>query len=229
MSRTLNIVVVEDHADLRAALVEALALEGYNVRGVSSAEEFAEQVADLPVDLMLVDLNLPGEDGISLVRRMKESQPDIGIIMVTARTLSNQKVEGYDSGADVYMTKPVALGELTAAIRSLSKRLLKSAESNLLTLNVAQGHLVGLEGQIVTLSPAEISILCALSRALENRLEAWQLIEAIGKSADSYAKSALEILIVRLRKRMTTAGAAPSSIRAIRGWGYQLYVPMRVI
>jgi DNA-binding response OmpR family regulator len=229
MSRTLNIVVVEDHIDLQDTLVEVLALEGYNVRGFSSAEEFVEQVADLPVDLMLVDLNLPGEDGISLVRRMKESQPDIGIIMVTARTLSNQKAEGYDSGADVYMTKPVALDELTAAIRSLSKRLLKSDDSSVLTLDVARGHLVGLEGQIVTLSPAEISILCALSRALENRLEAWQLMEAIGKSADSYAKSALEILIVRLRKRMTSAGAAPSSIRAIRGWGYQLYVPLRVI
>jgi len=229
MRKTLNVVVVEDYADFREVLVEALALEGYNVRGVSSAEEFAEQAAHLPVDLMLVDLNLPGEDGISLVRRMKQSQPNIGVIMITARAQADQKAAGYDSGADLYMTKPVALDELRAAIRSLSKRLLKTISSQMLTLDVAQGHLIGIEGQIVTLSPAEISILSALSRALENRLEAWQLMEAIGKSTDSYAKAALEIVIVRLRKRLISAGAAPSSIRAIRGWGYQLYVPLRVI
>jgi DNA-binding response OmpR family regulator len=229
MSKSLNIVVVEDFADFRDALVEALVDEGYSVRGVGSAEEFAEHAAHLPVDLMLVDLNLPGEDGISLVRRMKESHPDVGVIMITARSLAEQKIEGYDSGADVYMTKPVALDELRAAIRSLSKRLMKSDSAQVITLDVRRGYLMGLEGQVVALSQTEIALLSAMSRALENRLETWQLMEAIGKSADSYARSALEIVIVRLRKRLVSVGASPLSIRAIRGWGYQLFVPLRVI
>jgi len=230
--KTLNIVVIEDHADLRDVMVEALSQEGYQVQGIASAEEFAEKTAWRAVDLMIVDLNLPGEDGLSLVSRVRQTHPDIGVIMVTARSLPTDREVGYDSGADIYMTKPVALDELKAAIRALLKRLKKPegfTEDKLLTLDVAGGCLLGLAGQIVHLSRAEISILTALTRAQQNRLEAWQLMEAMGKNPNVYAKAALEVVIVRLRKRIRDAGADESAIRSIRNWGYQIHMPLRVI
>lgn len=225
-----RIAIIEDHIDFRQALAEALLAEGYEVSLFDSAEAFVEQRAAAPCfELMLVDLNLPGEDGISLVKRIKQVQPNIGVIMITARDLEEQRKQGYDSGADIYMTKPVSLEELKAAIRALAKRLRRPDNEASLTLDVARGCLVGLEGRTVNLSSAEVAILSALVSARNQRLEAWQLIEAIGKSAETYSKAALEIVIVRLRKRLREVGASASGVRAIRGWGYQLYLPLQIL
>jgi DNA-binding response OmpR family regulator len=117
----LNVVVVEDHDVLREVTLDALRVQGYHVQGV----DCAEALGDLPFqpDLYIVDLNLPGEDGISLSRRLRAAQPEVGIIMTTARNSIAAKVEGYASGADIYLTKPCSLEELLAAVRSLARRL----------------------------------------------------------------------------------------------------------
>lgn len=225
---SLNILVIEDHEDLREVLVEALSSLGHRVMGIASAEEFAEANASRPLDLLIVDLNLPGEDGLSLTERVKKHHPAVGVIMVTARDLLTDKTAGYDSGADIYMTKPASLDEIKAAIRALSKRLLLARPEATVILDLQQGCLVGEQGRVVSLSSAESAVLCALVRANDHRLEAWQLIEAIQKDPESYSKAALELVIVRLRKRLREVGLPAASVRAIRGWGYQLYVPLRL-
>jgi DNA-binding response OmpR family regulator len=119
----LNIVVVEDNHDLREAIVEVLTAQGHRVLGLSCAEELGDEGAQAVIDLLVVDLNLPGEDGVSLTRRLRATQPGLCILMMTARDSVRDKVSGYEAGADMYLTKPVSIEELTAAVTSVDRRL----------------------------------------------------------------------------------------------------------
>jgi len=119
----LNIVVVEDNDDLREAIVGVLSAQGHRVLGLSCAEELGDEGAQAVIDLLVVDLNLPGEDGVSLTRRLRQTQPGLCILMMTARDSVRDKVSGYEAGADMYLTKPVSIEELTAAVKSLDRRL----------------------------------------------------------------------------------------------------------
>ncbi len=223
MGTRLNIVVVEDNDELREATVDALQLEGHNVLGLDCAEALPEQSPWRHIDLMVVDLNLPGEDGLSLTQRVRAIQPDIGIIMVTARDLSSDIQRGYANGADIYMAKPVALEELNAAINSLARRL-KPAEYRLvsLRLDLTKHTLHDRKLSEVQLSGQEAALLAAFSRAANQRLETWQLIEILQKDTASDPKAALEILIARLRKKLLQAGYTEVAIKSIRNWGYQM-------
>ncbi|MGI9211733.1 MAG: response regulator transcription factor [Methylococcaceae bacterium] len=123
MDSGLNIIVVEDHDDLREITIEALCVLNHRVKGVASAEMLDEVLEKNDTDILVLDLNLPGEDGISLSRRIRAAQPTIGIIMVTVREQIRDRIEGYGSGADLYLTKPTSIEELQAAIKALARRL----------------------------------------------------------------------------------------------------------
>lgn len=223
MDACLNIIVVEDNDELRDATVDALRLEGHRVLGLDCAEALPEQASWRRIDLMLVDLNLPGEDGLALTQRVRAIQPDIGIIMVTARGLSTDKRSGYNSGADIYMTKPVSLDELNAAIQSLTRRLKPEVVPVAgLTLDLRRQILRCRDQTEVQLSSQESALLVAFSRAAECRLETWQLIEILKKDSAEDPKAAIEILIARLRKKLLQAGCTELAIKSIRNWGYQM-------
>jgi len=222
----LNILVVEDNAELREVTVDVLRREGHLVQGIDCAESVPEHVGN--VDLMLVDLNLPGESGFALTRRVRAVQPAIGIIMVTARATPSDKQQGYLSGADIYMAKPVSHEELCAAVASLGRRLNPTAALPALQLSSAMLCLQGPDQRVV-LSTHDVAMLVAFARASEQRLENWQLIDLLKKSDAQDPKAALELQIVRLRKKLQQAGAEPPTIQSIRGWGYQLCVPMTMV
>jgi len=227
MDTLLNIVVVEDHDALHEVTVEALRSLGHQVVGADCAEALTDMGA-MQIDLMVVDLNLPGEDGLSLTRRIRKSQPDIGIIMVTARGQAAERMEGYESGADIYLTKPTSVEELGAAIRALSRRIKRAPQrAPALKLDLNKLSLSGESGE-VGLSLHEATLLAAFVRAPGHRLESWQLIELLGKTETGYSKASLEVQIVRLRKKLVQAGAAVRPIKAIRQLGYQLCVEIRV-
>jgi two-component system OmpR family response regulator len=226
----LNIVVVEDNDELRDATVDALRVEGHHVLGLNCAEALPEQASWRRIDLMLVDLNLPGEDGLALTQRVRAIQPDIGIIMITARGLSNDKRRGYDSGADIYMTKPVSLEELSAAIQSLSRRLKpEAAPMTRLTLDLGRRILRHRDQTELQLTSHESALLAAFSRAAECRLETWQLIDILEKDSAEDPKAAVEILIARLRKKLQQAGSEELAIKSIRNWGYQMSAPLQLV
>jgi DNA-binding response OmpR family regulator len=222
----LNILVVEDNDEFRHTLLDILSRDGHRVSGVDCAEAVAEQSASF--ELVLIDLNLPGEDGLALARRLRRAQPNIGIIMVTARQLPGERVDGYASGADLYLPKPVDLNELRAAIVALSRRLNPEHTEQALWLNPKALRLEGLDGTSVDLSAAQTRLLQAFARAAEQRLENWQLIELLEQHSAHDPKAALELQIVRLRKKLTEAGAPSGSIKAIRNWGYALSVALRL-
>jgi DNA-binding response OmpR family regulator len=221
MDTGLNIIVVEDHDALREVTVEALHAMGHTVVGIDCAEKLDDEYAALIPDLLVIDLNLPGEDGISLARRIRAAQPDAGIIMVTARAKIGDKLTGYESGADLYLTKPTSPEELGAAVQALARRIKGSALHSAYRLHLSAQILHGPQGE-APLSPQETAMLAAFARAPAGRLESWQLIELSGKTEAKFTKGALEVQIVRLRKKLSYAGLDKQALKSIRGWGYQL-------
>jgi len=224
----LNILVVEDNDDLRDAIVDALAHQGHHVHGVDCAEAVPELAERVGIDVMVVDLNLPGEDGMSLTRRLRAVQPGMGIVMLTARSLSEDKSAGYLSGADIYMTKPASAAELHAAILALARRLRPAAATDTLELDVRRLLLQGPAGRVL-LTSNEVLVLAALCRAPDRRLERWQLLECLGHQEAHYSKPAFEMLITRLRKKLQSLHREEDKpIRPVRGVGYQLCVDVRL-
>jgi DNA-binding response OmpR family regulator len=226
MTPQLNILVVEDHDDLREVTVAALSGMGYNVKGIDCAEDIDEMLGRFRPDVFLLDLGLPGEDGLSLAHRLRTAQPGVGIIMVTARDQARDTLQGYNAGADIYVTKPTSPEELNAAIRALGRRLQPVAVDRL----VLDSQSLRLKGPVaeINISNADCQLLAALARARDHRLETWQILEILGRAVDEQEKRALTVHIVRLRKKLAEAGAPEPTLKSIRATGYQLCVPLAV-
>jgi DNA-binding response OmpR family regulator len=224
---TLNIIVVEDHDSLREVTVALLNEHGYQAVGLANAEAVDDEAGGRVADLYIIDLNLPGEDGICLARRIRSAHAGVGIIMVTARMLAEDKVQGYASGADIYLPKPVGPGELLAAIGALARRVKPPAPASAVTMTLDQQRLV-LRGPLLELhlANAEATLLRALVIAPGQRLAYWQINEALGQLPDELNKASLEVRMVRLRKKLMQASGDDAALRSIRGHGYQLCVPL---
>jgi DNA-binding response OmpR family regulator len=229
MAAQLNLVVVEDNNDLRTLLSQALRKDGHHVTPLSCAEELEDQAGSDHADAFLIDINLPGEDGLSLAKRIRNAHPLVGIIMLSARSALDDKLSGYECGADIYLTKPVSLPELSAALRSFARRRLatfKHITPKGLTLNKLE-----LQGQqtSVKLSAQEAIVLTALARAPAGRLETWQIAELLDAEMDESFKSSLAVRMVRLRKKLTDAGAEGLVIESLRNIGYQLTTHIEIL
>ncbi len=231
----MNILVVEDYLPLQTSLIEVLRKFGHHAQGIESAEAFDEEAQDHNVDLAIIDVNLPGEDGFSLARRLHAVQPSLGIIILTAKTDEADKVTGYECGADIYLTKPVGFDELMAAVNALSRRLGKSAptaggfnrEPEAIEIHMANASIMGSKGQ-AELTPTEFKLLLALARANSKSLELWQIYDVLGKDEQTLQKSALEAQLYRLRKKLSDCGAGNQALRALRLKGYRLYCPIYI-
>jgi len=221
----LSIVVVEDNDELRETFVSALTQSGYAALGFDSAEAATEGIGARKIDLMIVDLNLPGEDGLSLCGRLRQIYLDIGIVMVTARGRTDDKKAGYESGADIYLTKPVSLDELLGAIKALARRLSPRSGAGQILLDVGKRLLRGPGGE-VALRQQEAAVLAALSRAADRKLETWQVLDVLEMEGKAANKNAIGVLIFRINQKLEQAGAGSRAIRSIRGFGYQLCAGM---
>ncbi len=227
MDTSLNIALVEDSDDLRELLARDISRAGHHVLSAESADDLDELAANTVFDLLILDLNLPGEDGLSIAQRYKRANPDLYIIMLTARGREADKIMGYESGADVYLTKPVSSAELMAAIGSVSRRLKVSSNETEIHLNVRTMSLTGIK--TVELNRQEVVMLKALSESPNGNLPYYRLLELCGEDdVNEHAKAALEVRVVRLRKKFVEAGVTDKSIRAIRGEGYQLLQRIKI-
>ena len=231
----MNILVVEDYLPLQTSLIEVLRKFGHHAQGIESAETFDEEAQDHNVDLAIIDVNLPGEDGFSLARRLHAVQPSLGIIILTAKTDEADKVTGYECGADIFLTKPVGFDELMAAVKALSRRLGKSTptaggfdrEPEAIEIHMANASIMGSKGQ-AELTPTEFKLLLALARANSKSLELWQIYDVLGKDEQTLQKSALEAQLYRLRKKLSDCGAGNQALRSLRLKGYRLYCPIYI-
>lgn len=228
-SSRLNVLLVEDHAGLRAAIQETLETAGHDVIGLDCAEAVSELRAFRAFDVAVVDYNLPGEDGLSLVSRLREHCPRVGIVMVTARDALEDKMRGYESGADLYLTKPVDAKELLFAISALARRLLPAdATAVRYQLNLALARLVSPEGAVLNLTRREAQVLHGLVLAMDGRLESWQLLEILQQEDSERAKQNLEVLISRLRSKLRAHGISSEVLRSERSRGYVLDLPVEI-
>ena len=224
----IQLLVVEDHLALLDVTVDVLAAQGHEVIGISSAEAVAELPVHFAADIAILDLNLPGEDGLQLAQRLRQVQPGIGIIMVTARNTLAHKLSGYEHGADMYLTKPTEPEELCAAVQALAQRLGNhTAPQADFRLETATGRLKTPQGDLV-LRSAEAALLHALALAPTNTLAIWQALEKLNKPFDEQGKAQLEVLVSRLRSKLVAQGAPTPPIRALRGQGYRLCMPLQI-
>jgi DNA-binding response OmpR family regulator len=228
-------MVVEDYQPLQNSLVEALQKFGHHALGVDCAETFDEEAKDRNLDVIVIDVTLPGEDGFSLARRLRKVQPSLGIIILTAKTEAADKVTGYQCGADMYLTKPVGIEELMAAVKALARRLGHDdlttsdfkAEPHAIEIHVSENCITGAKGT-AELTTTELTLLLALTRAKDKSLELWQIYDVLGKDEQTLQKSALEAQIYRLRKKLSDSGAGNHAIKSLRLRGYRIYCPIYI-
>lgn len=227
MDTQLNIALVEDNDDLRDLLLRDLIEAKYTVLGASCSEELDKLSAENTFNLIVLDLNLPGESGIDIARRYKKSNPNIYIIMLTARTRLEERVEGYSAGADIYLLKPVTSKELLAAIGSIYRRFTDQKLNWEASLNLRDLVLTG--SRPISLNRHEATILKSLCESENRQLPYFRLLEYLGEGVTEVSKATLEVRIVRLRKKMEEIGLDRKAIKAMRGEGYQLLCKIQVV
>lgn len=218
-----SLIVVEDNETLRDELVLYLSEEGFAVRGVGTGLELNESIEVMPADILILDLNLPDEDGISITRRIRNALPTVGIILLTARLRSADRLEGYANGADVYLTKPTRPEELVAVVKNLFSRLGVGMRPAPWQLDMAGFMLQSPKGLQIELTANEARLLMALT-VNGQFLDHAALLSRFGGEAQSEKinKARLEVLISRLRTKLGPHVSNGFDIRAVRGQGYQL-------
>ncbi len=230
----LKIAVVEDDAILREELSHFLRENQFEVFELVTGLALFDLLKTTILDLILLDLNLPGSSGFDIAIEVKSRFTNIGIVMLTARTSLPDRIKSYDSGADIYLPKPTSSAEVLAALNSLGRRINKISESEGWILHRATSTLRAPEpSKLISLTLVERDLLICLSQAPEMMMNAEALCEELSVAAQEYplTRRALENLISRLRKKFTglNDSAEPKSIvRSVRGLGYQLCIPIKL-
>ncbi len=223
----LTLLIVEDHLALREMLTEALETLGYQVVACESAEDALAHSQLAQCQISVLDLNLPGEDGLFLAEQLRLRYPTIGLIMLTVRNQIADKLAGYDAGADIYFPKPVVIEELHAAIQALARRLpgLQNAE---LTLYFATNQLSNTQNT-TTLTAEDTRLLLILAQANQQPLEYWQIADALELDLECHnLRTILEKRISRLRQKLLKLNVPTTALKALRGVGYQLNLNVHI-
>lgn len=230
MPSVLEIIVVEDHRLLRDELVDYLSSPDWHVRGVSSGRELDVAMTETPADVLVLDLNLPQEDGISIARRIRKAFPEIGIVMLTARGDQADRALGYGSGADVYLTKPTHVGELESVLFNLSCRI-RPRDDVQLMLSEHLLRLTHADGRSASLTNSEYRVLRLLVGTPGQELGYAPLCELLYPDDDAVSQSRqrLAVLMTRLRQKMQEEMGVEQCVKSVRGQGYRLTVPIRLV
>jgi DNA-binding response OmpR family regulator len=222
-----SVILVEDNISLREALEHHLVDAGFSIRGVGDGQELNQELAISKPDVIVLDLNLPEEDGISIAKRVRLAYPSMGIVMLTARVRSIDRHEGYDSGADVYLTKPVNPSELTTVLQNLCRRISPQADNPSWSLHLASLQLVSPAKETIKLTVSEAKLLQELALSGE-LLSMSRLIEVFGDIdlPEPTNKLRIEQVVSRVRRKMDVLLGGQPSIKAVTRLGYKLFVPV---
>jgi DNA-binding response OmpR family regulator len=221
-----RVLLIEDDERIRTAMRMALEHEGHKVEEAVSGEEGLRVFADQPVDVVLIDLMLPGVDGFEVCRSLRRSS-DVPIIMVTARADSHDVVAGLEAGADDYLTKPFVPKELSARIRALMRRVRSEPPT---PARLAFGPIevrpeegvTRRGGQEVHLTRTEFQLLCELAANPNRVLRREELLERVW-GYDYFGDGRLvDVHVRRLRTKIEEDPAEPRHIVTVRGMGYKL-------
>jgi DNA-binding response OmpR family regulator len=231
-----RIAVVEDEATLRGDLVEYLSACGHEVNGCGDSVELDTVLAGPGADIIILDVNLPGEGGFSIAGRLRKVS-DVGIIMLTARGLNVDRVVGLEVGADVYMVKPVELRELEAQVRTLARRLKLGAAAAAAVapasppapampageswiFDEVAWTLVAPDGTSIKLTGNERVFAAMLTARPGEPVGRDALFRALGKRSWDPADRSVDSLVRRLRAKAEKELGRPLPIEAVHGVGY---------
>jgi two-component system OmpR family response regulator len=230
MANDAHILIVDDNAEMRDLLGRTLRREGYRVSAAGDGKGMRAALADERIDLVLLDLMLPGEDGMTLCRDLRASST-LPVIMLTAKGEELDRVLGLKMGADDYIPKPFSTLELLARIEAVLRRAKGSAPTAEpprrvrfagWILDVDRRELVSAEGTVVPLSSGEFSLLQVLVERPRRVLSREQLLDlARGRSAVAFDRS-IDTQVSRLRRKIEDDAKSPELIKTVWGGGYML-------
>jgi two-component system OmpR family response regulator len=217
----VRLLVVEDDDIVADAITRGLAAANYAVHRVTSAESAQAALADEEFALAVIDVGLPGSDGLTLVRRLRSSGKTLPTLILTARCTLADKVKALDLGADDFMSKPFEAAELAARCRALMRRS-SGALDGIIKLNRLSVDLVGrrlcIDEKEVDLTAREWSVLECLVRRMGLIVSKDRLQQAVANPDQDITANAVEVHISRLRTKLGDA----ANIRSLRGLGYRL-------
>ena len=223
-----RILIVDDDRFLLDNLRKLLQREGYEVATAPSGDEAQNQLLRQPCDLMILDLGLPGTDGITTCRRLRVRHT-FPIIMLTARTDAIDKVIGLEVGADDYLTKPFEPSELIARVRAQlrrAKEYQREREGGDLTIGALRVDMerrsVTVGGRAVVLTSREFDLLAHLASCKGRVVSREALFEAAWGFDPDFNTNSLDVHVYRVRKKLEADPAAPRYLHTVRGYGYRL-------
>ncbi len=238
MDRTPHLLVVDDDREIRSLVAQFLTKHGYRVTGVRDGAEMMRTLDGARVDLIVLDLMLPGEDGLSLCRRLRATPQtaQTPVIMLTAMGEETDRIVGLEMGADDYLAKPFSPRELLARIKAVLRRVsappvagAPAAAGTVLrfegwSLDLTKRELRSPDGVLVQLSAGEYDLLVAFVEHPQRVLTRDQLLDlARGRSAVPFDRS-IDVQVSRLRRKIEPDPAEPTLIKTVRGGGY-LFTP----
>ena len=224
----MKILVVDDERAVRESLRRALELEGYEIELAADGREALERLeGESEPDAMILDVLMPDVDGLEVCRRLRGSGSKLPVLMLTARTQVEDRVEGLDAGADDYVTKPFALDELLARVRALLRRTADEEGENGEVVRFADLELdpatreVTRGGRSIELTRTEFTLLELFMRNPRQVLTRTIIFERVWGYDFGYASNSLDVYIGYLRRK-TEAEGEPRLIQTVRGVGYAL-------
>jgi two-component system, OmpR family, response regulator len=235
-----HILALDDDAPVRQLVADYLSDNELRVTAVANGRQMQEVLARETIDLLILDLRLPGEDGMQIARRVRE-ESGIPIIMLSGRSEEADRVMGLELGADDYLTKPFSPRELLARVRALLRRAqaqasavdalskLRAYRFGAWELNLRLRKLKRADGRSVDLSNGEFSLLTAFLGAPQRILSRDQLLESSRLHNDDVYDRAIDVQILRLRRKLEADPARPEIIVTERGAGYVFNTPVEVV
>lgn len=220
----MRVLLIEDRARLRELLSEAVREAGWRVDAVETAEEGRAALAVVDYDLLLLDLGLPDEDGLDLLRELRAGGVSLPVLVLTARGAVDERIAGLDAGADDYLVKPFNNGELLARARALLRRAPGSTmpvlEYGRLRFDPAAARASCGEAEL-SLSPRERAVLELLMRNAGRALAKRKLEAAFSEFGEEKGPNAIELAVSRLRRKLESLDTGCDLV-TVRGVGYLL-------
>jgi DNA-binding response OmpR family regulator len=221
-----DVLIVEDDENLRIGLVDNLENEGYRVHAVASGEEALSVVADRRFELFILDIMLPGIDGYSLCKKLRDGGVEAAVLMLTARNLENDLLRGFEVGADDYLAKPYRLRELLARVRALLRRkairpggTLTLGEFN---VDLTARRVTDSGGAELTFTRTEFDLLSLLLRRHSTALHRNDILDEVWGKDLVVDPRTVDNFVSSLKKKLRWTRKSPFRITSVRGVGYRL-------
>jgi DNA-binding response OmpR family regulator len=227
MTQKADILVIEDDPALLRGLMDVLVFNGYAVRGVADGREGLQAALERPSDLVLLDLMLPGMDGLAVCRAVRARRPTQAVIMITARGSEGDIVAGFKAGADDYIPKPFSLRELMVRVEAVLRRAGKAAAGQSVQLGGirfdAQQLTAAARGRTVEITRREMDLVAYFHRNAGRIVSRGELLTEVWHYADAGIETrTVDIHMLKLRRKIAELTGEERLIATVRGEGYRL-------